>query len=279
MSEIKINNIDNINMIDDLIIKTLNCSLNSDIKISNGAKAVNNGKKYEKDVYCVVKDTYINDKKFNIQNENELGGNSYRPDMKCIYNNLDIIKELKNDVNAEFIQVDVIKEETWISKNKSKHPLSVYKRYEDEINLQDNLFYGILPPLNKTRKEFDEWETVQSKLKQKDEKYKNKKRISKEYSWISKDKHFIKLNYKDKGCHYIQIKDYGLYHLGEDICNFNVPEFNPESVKIRLRCKRRQGKNCVPSSITVSSYPYKLEKSNYSLDTIEKLPLNLIYKK
>ena len=55
MSEIKINNIDNINMIDDLINKTLNCSLNSDIieaqqieietqkldiKISNGAKAV-----------------------------------------------------------------------------------------------------------------------------------------------------------------------------------------------------------------------------------------------
>jgi hypothetical protein len=188
--------IDNIDIIDDLINKTLNCSLNSDIieaqqieievetqkldiKISNGAKAVKNGKKYEKDVYYIVKNTYINDKKFNIQNENELGGNSDRPDIKCIYNNIDIIKELKNDLNGEYIQVDVIKEDTWISKNKSKHPLSVYKRYEDEINLQDNLFYGILPPLNKTRKEFDDWEIAQSELKKKDEKYKKKKKFLK----------------------------------------------------------------------------------------------------
>lgn len=296
------------NSIDDLIIKTSNINLNTKKKhikiikkptipivkdepkdepkdklkeinkISNGKKAVEGGKKYEKDTHMIIINTYIDNKKFNIQNENELGGSSQKPDMICIYNNKNIMLELKNTIDSEFIQLDVCKKENeWKSSERSLHPKSVCERYEREINLQNNLFYGKLPPLNKTREEFDKWEHDFLNEKSKDEKYKNKK-INKDYTWISRDKNFIKLNYKDKGCHYIQIKDYGLYHLGEDICNFNVPEFNPEFIKLRLRCKRRKGKNCTPSSLTLSAYPINLEKSIYSLDTIAKLPINLIYK-
>lgn len=35
----------------------------------------------------------------------------------------------------------------------------------------------------------------------------------------------IKKLYSEKKCNYIQISEKGLYHLGNDICNFNVPEF------------------------------------------------------
>ena len=35
----------------------------------------------------------------------------------------------------------------------------------------------------------------------------------------------IKKLYSEKDCNYIQISNKGLYHLGNDICEFNVAEF------------------------------------------------------
>ena len=88
---------------------------------------------------------------------------------------------------------------------------------------------------------------------------------------------FVRKNYNDKGNDYIQIRDYGLYHLGEDKCNFGVPEFKPEKTILRIRCKRRSGKGCPPSSITMSARISGLIKSPYSLDNKEKLPPALIH--
>ena len=73
---------------------------------------------------------------------------------------------------------------------------------------------------------------------------------NKEYTWYINDQDFVKNNYKDKGNSYIQIKGKGLYHLGNDVCNFGVPEFKPTKTRLRLRCKRRGGKGCIPSSLT-----------------------------
>jgi hypothetical protein len=36
--------------------------------------------------------------------------------------------------------------------------------------------------------------------------------------------------YSNKGCSYIQISKYGLYHLEKDICKFNVPYFKCKQV-------------------------------------------------
>ena len=80
-----------------------------------------------------------------------------------------------------------------------------------EINSQKDLYYDRLPPLNKTRKEFDEWQEWLNNKKKEFESDDNK-----DYLWKSKDPKFVKNNYKDKGCSYIQINKYGLYHLG---CN------------------------------------------------------------
>ena len=173
--------------------------------------------------------------------------------------------------DAEFIQLDVHNNgETWCGPKRTKrsNPESIVERYLQEINSRtEDLFYGNLPPINKTREEFDAWEKnfLREKMNRNDGK-------NKEYSWICNDNDFIRKNYHDKGNNYIQIRDYGLYHLGEDICKFDVPEFKPDKVILRIRCKRRGGKGCAPSSITMSAWISGLMKSPYSLDNKEKLP-------
>jgi hypothetical protein len=73
-----------------------------------------------------------------------------------------------------------------------------------------------------------------------------------------------------------------LYHLGNDICGFNVPEFICEQ-QLRIRTKihtKKNTKGFCKLSVTVACQPInikKLIKSNYNLDNINLLPKNLIY--
>lgn len=90
--------------------------------------------------------------------------------------------------------------------------------------------------------------------------------------------------YQAKGCSYIQISDgYGLYHLGNDICNFNVSLFDIEQ-QIRARTKihsKKNKKGFCSLSVTIACQPKnikELKKSKYSLDDKNKLPNTLIYK-
>lgn len=91
----------------------------------------------------------------------------------------------------------------------------------------------------------------------------------------------IKKLYSEKGCFYIQISDKGLYNLGNDICNFNVPEFICEQ-QLRVRTKihtKSNSKGFCKLSVTISCKPKNinhLPKSKYSLDDSIKLPDNLI---
>jgi len=92
----------------------------------------------------------------------------------------------------------------------------------------------------------------------------------------------IKKLYSEKNCKYIQISEKGLYHLGYDICDFKVPEFEYEQ-RLRIRTKIHTKKNsngyCV-LSVIVACQPKNikiLKKSNYSLDDKVKLPDILEY--
>jgi len=92
----------------------------------------------------------------------------------------------------------------------------------------------------------------------------------------------IKKLYSEKGCYYIQISDKGLYHLGNDICNFNVPEFICDQ-ELRIRTKihsRKNSKGYCVFSVIISCKPQNIKdlvNSKYSLDDILRLPENLIY--
>lgn len=70
--------------------------------------------------------------------------------------------------------------------------------------------------------------------------------------------------YKKKGTHYIQIEGKGLYHTGEDPCNFGVPFFSC-STRLRIRCKRHKGS--VPGTVMAAL--------NYNKNTLPKTPFCL----
>ena len=92
----------------------------------------------------------------------------------------------------------------------------------------------------------------------------------------------IKKLYSEKGCNYIQISNKGLYYLENDICEFNVPEFICERQLI-IRTKihtRKNVKGFCKLSVIISCQPKNIKNlldSNYSLDDISKLPINLSY--
>jgi hypothetical protein len=70
--------------------------------------------------------------------------------------------------------------------------------------------------------------------------------------------------YKKKGTHYIQIEGKGLYHTGEDPCNFGVPFFSC-STRLRIRCKRHKGS--VPGTVMAAL--------NYNKNTLPNTPFCL----
>ena len=161
-------------------------------------------------------------------------------------------------------------EKIWEATKKSKNPIECSEIFNNLIN-NVNLYNGEIPPFIKKSITHEEWIKIKKETDKWDDKY------------IDIPSESISKLYRAKGCNYIQISDgYGLYHLGNDICNFNVPLFNIEQ-QLRIRTKIHSRKNkkgfCV-LSITISCQPKditKLGKSRYSLDDKDKLPLSLIY--
>ena len=107
--------------------------------------------------------------------------------------------------------------------------------------------------------------------------------ISPNTRYIDIPSNTIKKLYFAKGCKYIQISDgYGLYHLGKDICGFDVPLFETEQ-QLRIRTKIHETKNkkgFCKLSVTIACQPKNIKEltpSKYSLDNKDKLPINLIY--
>lgn len=135
-----------------------------------------------------------------------------------------------------------------------------------------NLYDGEIPPFMEKSLTHEEWIKIKLDTKIWDDKY------------IDIPPDSISKLYQAKGCKYIQISDgYGLYHLGDDICNFNVPPFNVEQ-RLRIRTKvhtRKNKKGFCNLSITVACQPKSIssiECSKYSLDHQDKLPPSLKYK-
>jgi hypothetical protein len=159
--------------------------------------------------------------------------------------------------------------ELWVGSEKNKIPQMSKKIFE---NLLENtkIFNGKIPPFIFKNINHIEWINIKKNTNDFNDTY------------ISCPNDTIKKLYREKGCYYIQISEKGLYHLGEDICNFNVPEFICEQ-HLRIRTKVHNTKNkygfCV-LSVTVSCKPKNinnLQKSNYTLDNISQLPIQLIY--
>lgn len=230
------------------------------------------GKKYENQIHDVVIKCYLNNRCFNTQTSDQLGGSSAKNDIECNFEkNKDVGIEIKKYNTPDWMQCSIKynREEGWTASKKGKIPKKCSTLFETLIN-NINLYDGKIPPFMEKNLTHEEWLSIK----------KNTTQWGDVYYDIPNDT--IKQLYSMKNCQYIQLSNgYGLYHLGNDICNFDVPEFIiKQQLRIRTKIHTRKNKNGFCNlSVTVACQPKNiklLEKSKYFLDNIEKLPKNLI---
>ena len=240
--------------------------------LKKGSLCSINGKKYEIIIYNIIKKCIINKKNFNIQNKEDLGGSKPINDLVCIYNNIKIGIEIKKCKTPDWMQMCIKYNQClkkWEGVTKCKIPIQSKEIFNKLIN-NIKIFNNELPPFIEKQLTYDEWIYIK----------KNTNKWNDMYIDIPTDT--IRNLYSNKGCYYIQISEYGLYHLGNDICNFGVPIFDiDQQIRIRIKVHSTKNKNgFCKLSITISCKPKNikiLNKSSYSLDNINKLPNNLYY--
>ena len=220
-----------------------------------------------------MKKCKLNGKKFNSQSENELGGCSYKNDIQCNMNTeKDISIEIKKLKTPDWMQCSLKYDninKKWIGSSKNKIPDASKQIFENLITTI-TLFNGQIPPFMLKDITHDEWIKIKNKTTDFNDTY------------IDCPNDTIMQLYNQKECKYIQISDKGLYHLGNDICNFDVPIFICDQ-QLRIRTKvhtRKNNKGFCNLSVTIACQPKNIKhliNSKYSLDNQIKLPTNLIY--
>jgi hypothetical protein len=174
--------------------------------------------------------------------------------------------------SPDWMQCSLIYNETmkkWIGSSRNKIPEKSKIIFEELIsNIQ--LFNGNIPLFMIKDITHEEWINIKKQTNDYNDTY------------INCPNNIIQNLYKEKGCYYIQISNKGLYHLGNDICNFNVPEFIHDQ-QLRIRTKihtKKNNKGFCKLSVTIACQPKNIKNlisSSYSLDNIKSLPANLIY--
>lgn len=230
------------------------------------------GAAYERQIHSVVQKLELNGKEFNSQKVSELAGSGSGNDLECNFvKNNDIGIEAKKSGTPDWMQCVIKLDETsniWEPSTRSKIPggaKAIFKEIISEVNIYD----GKSPPFMTRKITHEEWLSIKENTSDWDDKY---------YG-IPNDT--IKKLYAEKGCQYIQLSDgYGLYHLGNDICSFGVPEFIVNQ-RIRIRTKvhgRSDANGFCQLSVMAACQPIAisaLSKSPFSLDDITKIPGNL----
>jgi hypothetical protein len=188
-------------------------------------------------------------------------------------NNVIVPIEIKKSKTPDWMQCSIkydCESKKWIGSSKNKIPEKSKKIFEELIS-NSILFNGKIPPFMLRDITHKEWLDIKKETTDYNDTY------------LECPDDTIKKLYRVKGCFYIQISDKGLYYLGNDICEFNVPEFICEQ-QLRIRTKIHTTKNTkgfCKLSVTISCQPKNIKnlvKSNYSLDDSSKLPINLLYR-
>ena len=238
-----------------------------------GAGCSISGKKYELQVYNIVKNSKLNGNTFNTQHEDDMGGCSSKNDIECnMLSERDISIEIKKSKTPDWMQCSLKYDNVnkkWIGSSKNKIPEASKKVFEDLISTI-TLFNGNIPPFMLKDMTHEEW--VKTKKETTD--YND--------SYIDCPNDTIMKLYSEKGCSYIQISEKGLYHLGNDICDFKVPIFICDQ-RLRIRTKiheRKNKKGFCKLSVTIACQPKNINylvNSKYSLDNQMTLPIDLVY--
>jgi hypothetical protein len=199
---------------------------------------------------------------------NELGGSSSKNDLVCNWNNTIIPIEIKGWAAPDWTQLSIEHKECgiWKAKNSSKISAESILLFENILS-NKILFNGKIPPFFEGQLSHDEWKEIKKNTSDFNDMY------------IDIPDSSIADSYKNKGCYYIQLvgKNNGLYHTGEDICNFNVPKFEIKS-RMRIRIKIHSSGNqynTMKASVMCSFQPENcntIVKSDWSLHDIQCIP-------
>jgi len=236
-----------------------------------GKTSVIEGIKYEKKIHRILCKCYILHRIFNTQSVNSLGGCSNKADIICNYkNNFDVPIEIKKSKSPECMQCKLnYVDNKWIPSEKSN--LNFTELIVENLHKKNiKLFNNRITPFIYRKLTFNEWRNIRN----------NTTDFNNMYIPIPNDT--IKKLYSSRGCKYIQIYKKGLYHLGDDYCNFGVPELVCDQ-KLRIRIKNHGTKNkkgFCNLSVTAACHFVDIKQlpdSKYSLDDIEKLPESLRY--
>lgn len=232
------------------------------------------GANYEKQIHDVLKKCFINGRPFNTQAENQLGGSSSKNDIVCNFNSTnDIGLEAKKCKTPDWMQCCLRYNKPnnqWSASNMGKNTVETQGIFNSLLQ-NINFFGGQIPVFLENKITHTDWKKIKDESDTWNDYYTN----------IPNDT--IRRLYHAKGCQYIQISDgFGLYHLGEDVCNFGVPIFETEQqFRFRTKIHKRENKEgFCDLSVTVACQPKNinfLPRSPYSLDDKNRLPPNLIY--
>jgi hypothetical protein len=238
-----------------------------------GSKCSINGKKYELEIFNILKYCKLNKKPFNTLSEDELGGCSRKNDIECNMNSTnDIAIEFKKINSPDWMQCSLKYNGTdkkWIGSSKNIIPI-LSKNIFENLLTPITLFNSQIPPFMYKKLSYNDWINIKDNTSDYNDIY------------IDCPNDTIKQLYIHKGCSYIQISNKGLYYLDKDICNFSVPQFICDQ-QLRIRIKvhtTMNNKGFCDLSVIAACQPKNIKllpNSNYSLDDITKLPSNLIY--
>lgn len=234
---------------------------------SKGAMCSINGKAYEvlvADICKQLKSPKCSEP-LNTQSNEALGGCSMKHDMVLNFNEIaDTIVEIKGKNVPDWVQCSLIPNASgfWCPKA-SVLPQPVKSMFESILH-NVVVFDGRIPVFSET---CAHWEKQAPYFQD---------------QYFDVPSGCIAEAYKHRGVHYIQVFGKGLFHTGDDVCEFGVPMFDCLQ-RLRVRCKRH-GKKCVktgnhiPSSVMASFRPIysSLEVSPFSLDDLAKAPTTLM---
>lgn len=239
-----------------------------------GAQCSIQGKAYEIEIAEVCRKFHSPHMElpFNTQKDAELGG-------CCANNDIELNWKTERDVGVEvkrltpdWMQMKLFKDASgnWVGGEAIKIPKESRTIF-NTILQSSGLFHGKTPAFLERKITYSEWKD----MKKSDPDFKD--------HYIVCPEDTIARLYRAKGCQYIQIYGKGLYHTGVDVCGFGVPFFTCEQ-RIRIRCKVHKESDThgfAALSVTAAAQPTKgnlkdLATSPYSLDTLEKMPGQLI---
>lgn len=223
-------------------------------KRTGGGVCSVNGHRYEQVVYNTLSTTK------GIHVHPVLGGSSANNDIEFTYNGITVGVEIKIFNTPDWMQISVKYDRgKWMGSINCKIPDGSRKIFNGLLD-KIQIFGGEKPPFISNDITHEEWLAIKSQTSKWDD----------EYIDIPNDT--IRKLYKAKGCYYIQLSGgYGLYHLGEDICKFGVPIFEPPQrfrvrTKVHSKCNARGYCNL---SVTVACQPKNIRpypRSPHTLD-------------